>query len=273
MSWTRNPNDGTQLYYEAQGQGEPLVLIMGLGGSVAAWGMQWAAFTRAHRVIALDNRGSGRSDKPDAPYDTAAMADDVLAVMDAAGVASAAVLGVSMGGLIAQCLYQRAPDRVTRLILAASGPPIHSPDHESPTPAAWAALQRDRYRTDTRELIEDLVEVFYHPDYRRRIPNLVDWLVNFEAFQGQPAHAYHRQLAAILDDRTTPDQLETITIPTQVIHGRDDRVWPVSNAERMTARLPYGQLRIVEGAGHMLMLEQPRAFNSAVLEFTQTQRA
>lgn len=272
MSWTRNPNDGTQLYYEAQGQGEPLVLIMGLGGSVAAWGMQWATFTREHRIIALDNRGAGQSDKPDTPYDTATMADDVLAVMDAEGVSQSAVLGVSMGGLIAQTLYHRAPERVTRLVLVATGPPVGSPDNEPPEPAVLAALERDRHTTDMRSLLEELSEVFYHPDYRRRIPNLVDWLVNFEQSYGQPAHAYHRQLTAILSDRTTPDRLESITVPTAIIHGRDDQVWPLRNAERMAARLPYGELRIVEGAGHMVMMEQPRVFNSTVLEFTATKR-
>lgn len=269
MPLTRNPADGTRIYYETQGQGPPLVLIMGLGGPVSAWGMQLPAFVREHRVIALDNRGVGRSDKPDTPYDMATMADDVLAVMDAVDCERAAVLGVSMGGLIAQALYHRAPQRVDRLVLAASGPPVHSADHAPPPPEVGEALHRDRHNTPRREVVAAMAEIFYHPDYRRRVPNLVDLLLAFEdGEQGQPPHAYHRQLEAALGDRTTPDALEAIETPTLVVHGRDDRVWPLANAEALARRLPDGQLHVIERAGHMAMLEQARAFNAAVLGFT-----
>jgi len=268
MSWATHPRDGTRIHYEAQGSGAPLVLIMGLGGSVAAWGMQWPAFTRHHRVIALDNRGSGLSDKPSVGYTTVVMAEDVLAVMDAEGIDQAIVLGVSMGGLIAQALYHKAPERTRALVLAATGPPVTSPDHEPPEPEVRAVLERDRYSHEAHELIEALVSVFYHPNYRKRIPNLVDWLVAFEAQQGQPAHGYHGQLSAILDDRSTPDRAEAIRVPVLVIHGRHDRVWPLANAERLVQRLPDARLHVVDGAAHMLMLEQPRAFNAAVLELT-----
>lgn len=272
MSWTRNPHDGTAIYYQAQGSGPPLVLIMGLGGSVTAWGMQWSAFKSHHRVIALDNRGAGRSEKPDTGYDTATMADDVAAVMDAEEVVSACVVGVSMGGLIAQSLSHRHPERVARLVLAATGPPHGSPDHVPPDPEVRAALERDRHTTETRSIVEAMVPIFYHSSYRDRIPSLVDWLVRFEGEEGQPAHAYHAQLEAILNDRSTPDDAASIAVPTLVIHGRDDRVWPLGNAEGLVRRLPYSQLRVLEGAGHMIMIEQPRHFNAAVLEFTATGR-
>ncbi len=273
MSWTTNPHDGTRLYYEAQGRGPALVLVMGLGGSVAAWGMQWPAFTRQHRVIALDNRGSGQSDKPPSGYDSATMAADVEAVMDAEHIEQAAVLGVSMGGLIAQSLYHRVPERISRLLLAATGPPVTSPGHVAPEPVVRAALERDRYTTETRALIEEMVAILYHPAYRQRIPNLVDWLVRFERDQGQPAHAYHGQLGAVLGDRSTPDRAEAIRAPTLFIHGRDDRVWPLANAQRLVERLPDAELTVIDAAGHMVMMEQPRRFNASVLEFTKKQGA
>ena len=272
MSWTTNPHDGTRLYYEAKGEGPALVLIMGLGGVIAGWGMQWPALTRDHRVIALDNRGSGQSDKPQSGYDSATMASDVEAVMDAEGVDEAMVLGVSMGGIIVQSLYHRAPNRISRLVLAATGPPVNSRDHVAPGRDVRAALERDRYTTATRALIEEMVPVLYHPQYRRRIPNLTDWLVTFEQSHGQPPHAYHGQLGAILDDRSTPDRAEDIRVPALIIHGCDDRVWPLANAHRLVERAPAGQLCVIEDAGHMVMLEQPRRFNAAVLEFTREGR-
>lgn len=272
MPRTRNPADGTGLHYEVHGDGPPLVLIMGLGGDTAAWGMQIAAFARQHRVIAFDNRGAGASDKPDTPYDMSTMAADTLAVMDAAGVERAAVLGVSMGGIIAQALYERAPERVTGLVLAATGPPVHSRHYVAPAAEVGATLRLDRHEHPRREIIAAMAAIFYHPRYRERVPDLADRLLAFEEDGGQPPHAYHRQLEAVMADTSTADRPEDVAVPALVIHGDGDRVWPVANARYLAGSLPDARLTIVPEAGHMVMLEQSRAFNSAVLEFTTDRR-
>src|SRR5581483_8431240 len=116
---TARVNDIAMYYVEA-GAGEPLVLVMGLGGDHLAWGFQLRPFAERYRVIAFDNRGAGRTDAPDVPYTTPLMASDTLALMDTLGIERAHVLGVSMGGMIAQEMALAAPERIHTLHLACT---------------------------------------------------------------------------------------------------------------------------------------------------------
>src|SRR4051812_6158418 len=109
--------DGVSIYYEVHGAGgDPLLLLMGLGVDAHGWEMQLAAMAERHRVVLVDNRGVGRSDKPRGPYTTALLAEDALGALDAAGVHRAHVVGLSMGGMIAQELALAHPDRVGALV-------------------------------------------------------------------------------------------------------------------------------------------------------------
>src|SRR5262249_19701978 len=112
--------DGVSLYYEVHGEGEPILCVMGLGGNIHFWEFQIAAFAARHRTVAFDNRGAGRSDKPKGPYSIPLLADDAMAVLDAAGVKRAHVVGISMGGMIAQDVVLRYPERVQSLTLACT---------------------------------------------------------------------------------------------------------------------------------------------------------
>src|SRR5436190_22870640 len=113
--------DGVAIYHEERGErGDPLLLVMGLGVDAHGWEFQVPALAARHRVILVDNRGVGRSGKPRGPYTTAMMAEDARAVLDGLGVARAHVVGLSMGGMIAQELALAHPDRVGALVLAAT---------------------------------------------------------------------------------------------------------------------------------------------------------
>src|SRR5574341_2228297 len=112
--------NGIDMYYEVHGSGEPLVLIMGLGANTTAWYRQIPVFSREYQVIVFDNRGAGRSDKPNEPYSMGQMADDAHGLMDALGVESAHVFGMSLGGMIAQELVLRYPERVRNLVLGGT---------------------------------------------------------------------------------------------------------------------------------------------------------
>src|SRR5579859_2983700 len=117
---TTTTRDGVTLHYQRHGDGgDPLLLVMGLGGNIDFWQFQTPVFSRAHRVAVYDNRGVGRSDKPAGPYSVRTLAEDAVAILDACRFDRAHVVGISMGGMIAQELAIRHPDRVGALVLAA----------------------------------------------------------------------------------------------------------------------------------------------------------
>lgn len=259
-------NDGVRLYYEIHGRGTPVVLIMGLGGSGRAWGLQLPEFSRHHRVVVPDNRGVGRSDMPDGPYTMADFSGDLLAVLDTADVASAHVVGVSMGGLIAQEFYHLHPDRVRSLTLVATGAGPADPAYIPPEPEVWEVLNMDRAAADPRTVVERMNETFYHPDYRARIPDLAERILEFQEREPQPPHAFHAQLASASTHTPNSPRLHRIHVPCLVVHGEDDRVWPVANARYMAEHIPDARLEVMPRTAHMLPLEQPRAFNRCVLD-------
>ena len=112
--------DGTKLHYERTGAGAPVLLVMGLGMNATGWWRTIPVLAERHTVVAFDNRGSGRSDVPDGPYSTELLADDAIAVLDAAGIERAHVYGISLGGMVAQQIALRHPERVDRLVLGAT---------------------------------------------------------------------------------------------------------------------------------------------------------
>ncbi|WP_440997606.1 alpha/beta fold hydrolase [Arhodomonas sp. SL1] len=257
-----------RLYYETHGHGErALVLIMGLGGTVEAWGMQLPAFSAEAHVVAMDNRGAGRTESHTPEWSVDDMAADVLAVMDAADVERAHVVGVSMGGLIAQALYHLAPERVRSLILGCTGPGVNDPAFERPAPAVEQVLHIDRESVGHATALRRLTEVFYHPTYRERVPDLADRLLRFEQDLGADLAGPHRQLEAVYRQPGEGGRLSDIQVPTLVLHGEDDIVWPVENGEYLAEAIPGARLEVFPETGHMLMLERPRAFNASVLSF------
>ncbi len=266
MAFTRN--NGIRLYYEIEGDGSPVALVMGLGGSGRAWGMQRPALAKHHRLIVPDNRGVGHSDAPEGPYTMAELADDLAAVLDAAGVERAHLVGVSLGGLIVQEFHHRHPGRTRSLVLMSTGTGPQDPESVPAERAVQDALALER-RTDaeTEAAIRALVPWQYHPDYRQRVPDLADHLIAFHRREPQPAQGYHGQLAAVATHTPNAPRLGAVTVPCLVLHGDDDCIWPVANARLLAEGLPDARLEILERTGHMLPMERPQACNKALLRF------
>ena len=253
-------NQGARIYWDEQGQGEPVLLIMGLGYPSAMWHRTRPALTARYRTIALDNRGAGRSDTPPGPYSIRLMASDAAAVLDTASIESAHVFGVSMGGMIAQEFDLQYPQRVRSLILgctAAGGATAVRAEAEatqmlmgrkemSPEQAAEAAVPFIYDRTTPRERIDE--------DLAMRRP----WFPSPEG--------YAAQLQGILGWEAY-SRLGQIAAPTLVIHGESDRLVPPGNATLIAGRIHGAQLVIIPGASHLFATDQPEAANRAILDF------
>jgi pimeloyl-ACP methyl ester carboxylesterase len=249
-------------YYEDTGEGDPLVLIMGLGGDMQAWALQTPALAKHFRVITYDNRGSGRSSSPDKPYTIAGMADDLAALMDQLGIAKAHILGFSMGGYIAQEFAAKYPARVDKLILLATAAYIDG--YGKNVVKSWIDVRRSNMSRE--QVVRLTANWLYGPDllddedrFERSIQNSV---ANPYA---QQDHAFIRQAQAVLafDMR---DRIAKLTQETLVIGCENDNLVPVRNAERLAQLLPKATLKVLPG-GHVGCIENPNEYNAAFMDF------
>ncbi|PYN85586.1 MAG: alpha/beta hydrolase [Candidatus Rokuibacteriota bacterium] len=251
------------MFYQDVGDGEPLVLIMGFGGDTTAWALQMADFPARHRVIAFDNRGVGRSDAPDHPYTTRMMAGDALGLMDALGVDRAHVLGVSMGGMIAQELALARPDRVRSLHLACT---FARPDaYMLALNAAWREMRLGLGREST---LRALALWLFSPTTYAERPDFIEALL-----QNSLANPYPQSLAGFLRQgeavaaHDALERLPAIRCPTLVSVAEDDILVPPRFSRELVSRVRGAELQLVPGAGHGYFLERPDLFNALSLDF------
>jgi pimeloyl-ACP methyl ester carboxylesterase len=259
-------NQGTKIYWDEQGTGTPVLLIMGLGYPSAMWHRTRPALSEFYRTIALDNRGAGQSDVPPGPYSIALMASDAAAVLDAAGIPHAHVFGVSMGGMIAQEFALQYPARVHSLILgctAAGGPNARR--------AEGAALEmlKASSQMSREQAAEAAIPFIYDAATPRSLIN--EDIARRRSWPPNPA-GYLAQLQAILAWESF-SRLPQITAPTLVIHGKADRLVPPGNGELIAARIPGAQLVLLERASHLFSTDQPEASRGAILEFLSSHPA
>ncbi len=259
-------NGGVKLFWDEQGTGDPVLLIMGLGYPACMWHRTRPVLAASYRTIALDNRGVGSSDVPPGPYSMSGMADDAAKVLDAAEVQRAHVFGISMGGMIAQELALRFPDRVMSLILgctAAGGPNAHRAD-----PAALEML-----RTVSFMPPEKAAEAAVPFIYDSRTPrDLIDEDIAKRRSCMPTSIGYLGQLQAILGWECY-SRLDQITAPTLVIHGDHDRLVPPENGKMIAARIPRAQLVLIENAAHLFTTDQTAQAHEAILRFLSSQPA
>ena len=252
-------NQGTKIYWDEQGQGAPVLLIMGLGYTSAMWYRTRPALAQHFRTIAFDNRGVGLSDVPPGPYSIAAMASDAAAVLDAAGVSSAHVFGISMGGMIAQEFALQYPARTRSLILGCTGAggPSAVRAESKVTDVLFA---RDMTPEQAREAI--LPYIYDAATPREKIDE--DTRVR-ERWLPTPA-GYMAQLQAILAWEGY-SRIAQITAPTLVIHGKSDALVPPGNGELIAGRIPGATLILLEHASHLFLTDQTEQAHQAILEF------
>ena len=251
-----------ELYWESEGRGEPVLLIMGLGMAATAWWRTVPVLARRLRVIMFDNRGCGRSDRTRGPYTIQQLAEDAAGVLDAAKEESAHVYGISLGAMIAQEFVLRYPHRVRSLVLGASTPGGRR--HELPAEATLSFLRR-RSSMPTEEAIWASVPYLYGTTTRERHADRIgEDLAQRLRFPVDPA-GYQAQLSAAWA-HYAGDRLGAVQARTLVVHGSDDRMVPVSNGRLLADAIPGAHLEIFEGAGHIYPTDAPEA-DRLVLRF------
>jgi 3-oxoadipate enol-lactonase len=268
------------VYYEEHGSGDPLLLIMGLAADSTAWMFQVPDFAQHYRTIVFDNRGVGRTSKPAGPYTIHEMADDAAALLDVLDVRRAHVVGVSMGGMIAQELALRHPARVRSLVLACTYP---EPDAEiernrrfsleqfGGTVTAEGEMQVDLKAINPMDFLQHLLPAVFNQEFiAKELPKLIQ--VFSGALQyGFSMEAILGQVAAVMNHKAT-ERLHQIAVPTLVITGDADRLIPPANSDILAKHIPGAKLVRIAGGSHGFNFETPEVFNRAVLEFLASVR-
>jgi pimeloyl-ACP methyl ester carboxylesterase len=246
--------DGTSLYYERRGAGEPVLLVQGMSGTHLAWGDAFlGGLGDGLEVVAYDHRGVGSSSPEERPFTIVRLADDAAGLLDALEWEHAHVIGISMGGMVAQELALRYPGRIRSLTLGCTYP--GGADAQLADPA----------------LIQELAGALLSGDRERALRTgfAANFSVDYVADEGNwaPFHAMATvapvpvpvimlQMQAVMGHDTSA-RLGSIEAPTLVVHGTEDRMLPVANGELIARLIPHAHLELLEGVGHMFWWEQP----------------
>ncbi len=255
-----------RLHYERTGSGEPLLCITGFTISSAVYEPVLPLWGQRFECITYDNRGSGRSGAPLRTTSMAELAADAARLLDALGVESAHVFGISMGGMIAQELALRFPERVRGLVLAGTTP--GGPRAVRPAVAELAAVgvgMASSFRDPGRPWLAPLL---FSEEFRRTQPARVAELLRFFGAHGPtPWGANAHWWATVYHD--TGARLGQIQAPTLVLHGAEDSFAPLANAEFLARRIPRAELAVVPGAGHACILEAPEESFGLMTDFLE----
>jgi pimeloyl-ACP methyl ester carboxylesterase len=249
---TAQTEDGALLEWQSSGDGSPVLLIAGQASSLHGWDSVAEALASDHRVVQFDSRGIGASETglPES-FSTRGFARDAVAVLDAAGVEAAAIVGHSMGGRVAQWLAIDAPERVRRLVLiSTTGGDARGVRRTGRATADLTSGNRER-----------LLPLFFSAPFAASHPDMVDAF--FDADASRETRRLHFRASG---DHDAWDELDRIVAPTLIIHGTDDELTPVGNASRLASAIPGSTLLEVPGALHALHLES-QAVQDAVAEF------
>ena len=259
------------IYYEIHGEGEPLVLIMGYGAYSGWWFRSVPAFSKEYRVITFDNRGTGRSDKPDIPYTMDMMTSDVSGLLDVLGIDAAYIYGISMGGMIAQHLALNYPEKVKGLVLGCT---MCGGEHSIMPDAEAMALLFDMERMQQLtpdERIKETMPFLVSQEFIDNNPDVIQQFVAKVVEYVTPVHGYTRQSEAILG-HDTYERLPDIKVPTLVIAGDADRIIPVENSRILASRIPNAEVVILEGMGHGFNMEVAGEADKMIIDFLKKHR-
>ena len=246
--------NGIEIFYEITGSGPPLTMIMGLGCSSRQWQWMLPLLAESFRVITFDNRGVGRSGKPDGEYTTDLFADDTAALLTTLGIDKTHVFGISVGGMIAQKFALNHPEKVDHLMLGCTMPSFF---HLPPAAENVERLQGSQLLppgSGVDEIIHLFLSETFCGEHPERVAALKEIMLIEKREQGEDA--FFLQLGAAMDHDTL-EQVKYIEAPTLVITGDADPVAPVENARFLAAQIPGSTLIELPGVRHAFWVERP----------------
>ena len=250
--------DGAEIAWYDEGSGPAVLLVMGLAYPAAAWHRQVPVLAKRHRVLTVDNRGAGATGLvPGAPYTVETMTEDLLAVLDAAGEQQAHVVGISMGGLMAQELAMSHPERCLSLTLISTHPGIA----QAVMPAEVVEFLQTRATMPADERAEYSIPFNYAPGTSRAL--IAEDLAARESGTAGP-EGYAAQGGTALWSGW--DRLPSIAVRTLVLHGAQDRLVVPANGELIASAIPGADLVLLDGANHIVTTDQADRLNDLLLE-------
>ncbi|MCW4012819.1 MAG: alpha/beta hydrolase [Candidatus Bathyarchaeota archaeon] len=259
--------NGIEIYYETRGTGSPLLLINGWGGNLDSWSSEMIdLLAEHHEVIMMDNRGTGRSSKPDEPYTIDMMAADAAGLLEAIGIAHAHVMGFSMGGIITQAFGLNYPDKTLSLVLCGTQPGgLHRISSDPKVQMDLALIANPLPEMTERDRTVKLLYLLYSADY---VEENLETLIKDETYSDYPTpdYALMRQSGAIAGFDSY-DQLPEMVFPVLVMVGLDDVLVPPGNSEILAERIPNAELVRLPGCGHGFLKQKTGEAVAYILGF------
>jgi 3-oxoadipate enol-lactonase len=257
--------NGVNIHYRLYGHGEPLVLIMGLGGNADWWDEDFLKpLAERFQVITFDNRGAGRSGRSAVPLSIVQMASDTIGLMDHLGLASAHILGFSMGGMIAQetaCTY---PERVRRLMLICTY--CGGEERVPASPEVQRALYLPRDNISAEDMARGMCLLLFPNDFIKNNPRKISDMVEDLIIAPIESDSYFGQLEAANSWSIYP-RLRDLRHPTLIITGGHDVVIPPQNSRILAEAIPNSRLVEIPEAGHQVTSMFPERVAQLVLDF------
>jgi pimeloyl-ACP methyl ester carboxylesterase len=251
------------MYYEIHGSGFPLILIRGLGSNADHWYSQTPAFSKQSKVIIFDNRGIGRSGGSKSHFDIPELAKDTVALMDAIEVPIAHILGLSLGGMIAQEVALSYPDRIRGLVLASA----HCGGKRVVRVSdAGVSVMPEELYSNTRDRKQKATEMMFSKKTLAGAPEVVENYLDVSS-RYPPSEEVLQKMRNSVQAYDSFERLPLIQAPTLVISGEDDILVAPENSRILAARIPGAQLEIIKEGGHQLLIEKPDESNRIIMDF------
>ena len=246
--------NGLEINYKIYGEGDPLLMVMGLSFSLLDWGTKLPKLLAQHyKVILFDNRDAGETSPAAGNYTTAQMAEDAVGLLKMLGEPKAHVFGISMGGMIAQQFALNHPDHLNKLILGCTMAGGTCSQFNPPT------------ELGDSHILEQLFPLAFLQTNQSRLIEFFQTTVPYHS-QGEALARQYQAMSA----HDTCDLLAQIMAPTLVITGDSDRIIPPQNSEFLAKNIPYAKLEVLTEAGHAFCFSHPEATATAIINFLQS---